>query len=189
VGLALAAAATACVPPNDGQPDGGTGIDGSVGGATLEAKDGMFARLTGEDQTERLVVGLIDKPGLCTRELATRNKAVSTVLILKIIKDVGVPGPGAYGVREPPAQGSAPPSWAEAIFQRYGPMQGSQCPLVQDQVATGGLVELTEGDPAEGKRAKGNFDVLFGGEDRLRGSFDVAFCDLSAATGEESCEP
>lgn len=182
--LALAACGT---PPN-GQPDAG-GLDGSVGGSTLEIKDGLFFKVN-VSGVDRLVLAVSDRMGVCAREQAAKDKANSTLLILKVLTESGQIPPGLYGVRQPPEPGETLPSaWAEAIFQRYGPLNGTQCALVQEQSAQGGIVELFAAETGEGKKAKGNFDLVFSLEDRIAGSFEVPFCDTSQAPGETTCEP
>jgi hypothetical protein len=171
---------------------GGPGhMDGTVAGINLSVKDAIFALIKDSNgKSAGLFLVMADKPDLCTTLKANRQPKNLTGALFSMVHytDTGMvlaPDTGDYTVinATPPRGGR----YASAFFTRT---DANCTPTIAQAAGTGssGLVKLTSLKSEPGGFASGTFDVTFGASDRVTGSFNAAFCDVTTLGSNANCE-
>ena len=179
--LALGSSLVACAP---------AGVNGTVSGNALNAKDAIFGVL--DDQSLVILIGEHDS--LCSAIAGNAHFANASALALRILRhdSAGNPlpiVPGKYSVTTNEVVEEMPAQAAAARFLRTGPDCAGV--LSDDQsVAISGTVTI---DSVEsGKDARGSFDIKVGTQaDELTGSFDAGYCEALTTydvSGQSVCK-
>lgn len=169
----------------------GGSVNGTVAGASLAVADSVFfVNKDSAGKTKALIVVLSDKPNVCTSLKANREAKNSTGIIFQLIRlsanaEILAPDVADYTVTE---QISAAGNWGFADFAKTD----SNCTSVLASSATSGksgVVKLTAIKADTGGVASGTFDVTFGSQnDKVTGSFNSTYCDLSTLGTNPNCE-
>ena len=165
-------------------------VNGTVGGVNMSVSDAIFAVLKNPmGQTVAAIVVLADKPKVCDSLKANREPKQSTSLSIFLARynndgDPLAPDAVEYTVNNQPTTGG---NYSTAFFNRTD----ANCTntLSSDaSTAKSGLVKVTNFKGDSSGSANGTFDVTFGGGDKVTGSFNATFSDISALGLNPNCE-
>jgi hypothetical protein len=172
VGMALALAGVALVGCGPGNS-----VHGSVGGNSLAAVDAISLTYPVTSTETGAVVLVSDKGNLCQTLKAGHQPASWTLLELIVIKldtatSTASLTPGTYAYVGQPTQ---PGSYSAGAFMK----SDATCKATSSTTTTtAGTVTLTTANLAPSGRLTGSFDLTLGA-DKITGSFDAPFCDVS----------
>lgn len=160
-------------------------VNGTVGGLSMSVADSIFAVLKDSSgKTQGLFVLMSDKPKVCDSLKANRQPksltSVSMVLFRTNDTDFLAPDVGDYTVSDGLA-GLKAGSHASANFGHTD----SNCTDTQSgTTGTGksGLIKLSALKAETNGVASGTLDVTFGSGDKVTGSFNATFCDISSVS-------
>ncbi len=176
---------------------GAGSVSGSVSGISLGVQDMIFFVLkdTG-GKTQSVVLLAADKPNLCDTLKANRQpkSATSLVLALQNIKVDGTtvttlaPDIGQYTVLEGGSQVTNSGLYASGAFNKTDANCTSSLTSAAS-VAKSGFVKVTTLKADSSGSLQGTFDVSIGTQaDKLTGSINARFCDITALQNNPSCE-
>lgn len=156
-------------------------MSGTVGGISLSVSDAIFAVL--KDDAGKSIAAFIvmaDKPKICESLKANREPKTATALALTVYRfsatDYLAPDVGEYTVVD--ANPTSAGSYASANFSHTD----SNCTnTLANSAANGksGLVKLTSLKGETNGNASGTYDITFGAGDKVTGSFNASYCDIS----------
>ncbi len=151
-----------------------TSATGTVGGASLNAQDAVFANLQ-SGSTSGTVLAVTSFTGTCNDVTNSRLPKSSAVLSIQMVSNGGVvTAPGTFSF--PNASGA---NFLGASFSAY---DATCVPTPTD--ATAGTVSVTA---VSASQMTGTFDLTFG-NDHLSGSFNAAYCaTLGQGNGSPTC--
>jgi len=183
LGLAVAAVLSACGGPGN--------MSGTVGGIQLNVKDSAFLIVKNQQgESVGMFLAMVDKPDICATLKANRNPKELTGVLFSMVRytDQGTtlaPDVGDYTVisATPPRGGN----YAGAFFTHTDTNCTS---TISNTAAQGssGLVKLTSMKAEANGYASGTFDVTFGASDKVTGSFNAKFCELTSLPVNPNCE-
>ncbi len=164
-------------------------VNGKVADVSLNVADAIFAVLKADGKSIATVVVLSDKPKLCETFKANREPKSATALITTLFRFSDsaylAPEVGDYTVvgYDPTTAGS----YAQSFFSRTD-ANCTNTISVDASRGKSGLIKLTAFKDAKNGTAGGNFDITFGEGDRLTGSFNASYCDISELPQSPNCE-
>lgn len=174
---------------------GGGSVSGTVSGISLAVQDSIFFVIKDDaGKTQYLSVIMADKPNLCDTLKANRLPKSATSLsfgLLNVKVDNGVPtilapDVGSYTVTE--SQVTQTGFFATAGFDRSDANCTSS---LADTASNGksGLVKITSIKAEANGNLAGTFDVSIGTQaDKLTGSLNARFCDVTKLQANPNCE-
>lgn len=183
-GLAGAVVLSACGPGS---------VNGKVGGLELDVADAIFIAGDRGDGIQVLDINLTDSEGVCTAFKANRASKNQTALSFRLLflRDDGnqltslTPDKGEYTILRPDQSITKGGHFGWSYFNRTdAACRGTL--TTSTGGATSGLVTIK--DYKERETISGDFDLTFGGNDKVKGSFHASFCDASTSTSNPSCE-
>jgi len=174
---------------------GGGSVSGSVSGISLNAQDSIFFVIKDDaGKTQYVSVVMADKPNLCDTLRANRlpKSATSlafTLVNVKVENRVGTylaPDVGSYTVTDMEISQSG--LFAGSGFSRT---DANCTDSLTASASTGksGLVKVTNLKAEVNGNLSGTFDVSIGTQaDKLTGSINARFCDVSKVQMNPNCE-
>ncbi len=151
-----------------------TSATGTVGGASLNAQDAVFANLQ-TPSTSGTVLAVTSFTGACDDVTNSRLPKSSAVLSIQMVSNGGtVTAPGTFSF--PNATGA---NFLGASFAAYD----ATCTATRTD-ATSGSVSVTA---VSASQMTGTFELTFG-NDHLSGSFNASYCaTLGQGNGSPAC--
>ncbi len=168
-------------------------MNGTVGGVSLNVADAIFAVLKDDDgKSFAAIVAMSDKPKMCETLKANRQTKASTQIVFTMFRynssatEFLSPDVAEYTVVDSPPTGGG--NYGNSIFTR----NDSDCrQTVAEDAAKGksGLIKLTGIKAENNGTANGTYDITFGAGDKVTGSFNATYCDISKLpTATPNCE-
>lgn len=186
--LASVAVLTGCGGPGS--------VSGTVSGVSLAVQDAIFF-IAKDDagKSQAAVVLLADKPNLCDTFKANR-KPKSVTGLMFLLMNVKVEGTAVTALAPDVADYAIVDFSTIKTSGHFGDgafvKNDANCTDSLASTATGlksGLVKLTSLKSEASGSAAGTFDVSVGTQaDKLTGSFNASYCDLSKLPSNPSCE-
>ena len=171
---------------------GGPGhMDGTVAGINLSVKDAIFALIKDTSgNTAGLYLVMADKPDLCTTVKANRQPKNLTGLVFSMVQYTDTATILAPDVGDYTVVNSTPPRGGRYAGAFFAHTDANCTSTIAPAAGTGssGLVKLTSLKGETGGTASGTFDVTFGASDKVTGSFNAAFCDVTTLGSNANCE-
>ncbi|MFO0594313.1 MAG: hypothetical protein U0228_03385 [Myxococcaceae bacterium] len=165
-------------------------VSGTVGGNSLPVADAIFAVLKDTaGKTTGAIIVLADKPKICDSLKANREPKSSTSMFFSIARitatDSLAPDVGDYTVID-----TLPTAAGSFAFAGFSHTDTNCTNTLSGSASTGksGLVKVTNFKGDSTGSANGTFDVTFGGGDKVTGSFNATFCDISTLQSNPNCE-
>lgn len=186
LGLLAAVVLSACGGPGS--------MNGTVAGVELPVKDAMFAIIKDQQgKSAGMYLVMADKPDLCATVKANRQPKNLTALLFSMVRysvtmgnvEVLAPDVGDYTVIKSSPQSGG--NYAGAFFTHTDANCTSTLSSDATQ-ASSGLIKLKSLKAEAGGSAAGDFDVTFGAGDKVTGSFNASFCDVTMLQTTPSCE-
>lgn len=168
---------------------GAGSVNGTVAGVSLSVADAIFAVLKNEGKSTGLFLALTDKPDMCATLKANRSPKSATAIWFAMVRfsDSAVLAPDVADYTVAPDKEPSPGAFAEAYFSRTD----ANCQqTLADAASKGksGIVKVTALKPEANGKATGTFDVTFGAGDKVTGSFNASYCDVSTLPEKPNCE-
>lgn len=171
---------------------GGPGhMDGTVAGINLSVKDAIFALIKDSSgNTAGMFMVMADKPDLCATVKANRQPKELTGLMFSMVQYTDTATVLAPDVGEYTVINAAPPRGGRYVGAMFAHTDANCTSTIAQAAGTGssGLVKLTSLKTETGGYASGTFDVTFGSSDKVTGSFNAAYCDVSPGSSTARCE-
>lgn len=174
---------------------GGPGsMSGSVAGLELSVKDAMFAIIKDQQgKSAGMYLVMADKPDLCATVKANRQPKNLTGVLFSMVRysvtmgnvEVLAPDVGDYSVIKSSPQSGG--NYAGAFFTHTDANCTSTLSNDASQ-ASSGLIKLKSLKAEAGGYASGDFDITFGAGDKVTGSFNASFCDVTTLSSNANCE-
>lgn len=165
-------------------------VNGTVGGVNLSVSDAIFSLFKDSaGKTTGAFIVLSDKPNLCASLKANREPKSATALSLVLFRfsntDYLAPDVGDYTVTAdaPTSAGS----FAQAQFSRTD----ANCTNTLNEATSygkSGLVKVANLKGETNGNASGTFDLTFGAGDKVTGTFNANFCDVTMIASSPNCE-
>ncbi|MBL8953304.1 MAG: hypothetical protein JNK82_21170 [Myxococcaceae bacterium] len=169
-------------------------FSGTVTGNSLSVKDAAFALLKTDDgKSAGLLLVLSDTPGMCDKVKANRtpkNSSSFTMLAFNL-SDTGealAPDANEYTIR---SELVTPPLKGRIGVSFFSKVDANCTETLQDKNIAGqsGIVKITRLDGSANGVASGTFDITVGTQlDKVTGSFNATFCDITKLQANPSCE-
>lgn len=178
--LVLLLLSAACGSPN--------GVSGTFGGKPVAVKDAIATNTNLIGGINAISVAISEQPNLCPATAGGLALKAGTTLVLLSFGSFGsAPTATTYNVLGP---GATPTSLSAAtgFVYRLPADCSSYDPARLASSATAfqsGTVTVTEVSP----RAKGSFDIALVGGEKLKGTFDAAFCSTAVSSSPAACAP
>ncbi len=173
---------------------GAGSINGTVSGISLAVQDSIFFTAKSADgKTLGVITLMADKPNICDTLKANRQPKSATVLaftLLNVKVENGrgtqlAPDVGSYTVVDTYSQSG---NYVSASFSRTD----ANCTASLTEAASSGrsgIVKITKLDSSPSGNLAGTFDVSIGTQaDKLTGTINARYCDITAIKDNPSCE-
>jgi hypothetical protein len=153
-----------------------------VKGVQLTPADSVFTVTTLDNNAPVFYLHMSNQPDACQKLKANISAKGSTRLTANLVAQGGAMlTTGAYNL----AAGSDGRRVIAAAFDQLN--QTCESAIGGRADASSGTFNLISFDPKEGGIATGTFDLTFG-SDRISGGFRATYCDLSTASGANTCQ-
>jgi hypothetical protein len=163
-------------------------MNGQVGGLSLNVADAAFAILRDDQgKATSAIVVMSDKPKICEAYKSNRVAKTSTSLAFTLFRfsDTDYLSPDAAEYTTTDNTPTSAGSYAWAFFERTD----SDCRASTDARGKSGLVKLTNIKGEANGSANATFDITFSTGDKVTGSFNATYCDITKLpTTTPNCE-
>lgn len=167
-------------------------FNGTVNGIPLSIKDAMFGLLKDDaGKSAGLLVIVADQPNICDKLKANREPKNSTSMtfVLFNIGDMGQLAPSTGDYTMTSSLGAT--SRGNVGIAQFSKSDGNCTATLQDKnsSAQSGLVKISSLNSSAGGTASATFDITVGSQnDKVTGSFNANYCDISKLQTNLNCE-